>query len=209
MASGSGPGQWSNDRIRAAYDESRSVIEAQNDTMADIDDKAMRTVRLTALIIGILVTAGQVDPSLFHQELLRVSFGSFVLAAILGITTYDESDLYVGSEGEYLETFADNSKAGSDWDKDWVEIYAGMISENYDDLQHNARLLKYTQASLISGIILAVLSIVFRAVRPTHIHMSASSREKAREHGQKSGKGTKTLTRIIRKVRGSGNDSDE
>lgn len=38
--------------------------------------------------------------------------------------------------------------------------------------------------------------------------MSASSREKARERGQKSGKGTRTLTRIIEMVRGS-DDGDE
>lgn len=152
---------WTNDRLEVAYGEARAVIEAQNTTMADIDDKAMRTVRLTAVLIGLLLTAMRADSSIFHEPWFFVSISFFVLAGIVGITTYDESDLYVGSDGAYLETLANDSAVTPSWDAEMVETYAGMVSENYADLQHNATLLKWTQTTLILGIVTAVLSIAF------------------------------------------------
>lgn len=41
-------GDWENERMEATYAEARAVLEAQNDTMSDIDTKAMRTVRSTS-----------------------------------------------------------------------------------------------------------------------------------------------------------------
>ena len=47
---------WPDERREIAYIEARAVIDAQNTTMTDIDDKAMRTVRLNTVLLGLLVT---------------------------------------------------------------------------------------------------------------------------------------------------------
>lgn len=50
---------WPDKRREIAYTEARAVMDAQNDTMTDIDDKAMRTVRVNAILLGLLVTGLQ------------------------------------------------------------------------------------------------------------------------------------------------------
>lgn len=152
---------WSNDRRQTTYEEARAVIEAQNDTMADIDDKAMRAVRLITVILGLLVAGLQYDPTVFDGQLLLVSFGSLVVALIAGIVTYDESDLYVGPDGEYIETLAADTDLGERWDRDLAETFAGMIAENYDDIRTNSRYLRVMNLLLIAGIAFAVAAVVF------------------------------------------------
>ncbi|MEF8776224.1 MAG: hypothetical protein V5A43_06945 [Haloarculaceae archaeon] len=52
--------EWPDKRREIAYAEARAVIGFQNTTMADIDDKAMRTLRPFALLLGLLVTGFQI-----------------------------------------------------------------------------------------------------------------------------------------------------
>lgn len=128
--------------------------------MADIDDKAMRTVRLTAVLVGVLVAAVQFDPGMFHDELLLTGVSLLVISIVLGIITYDESNLYLGPRGEYIEELSSHEFEDELWDRDLLETFAGMVAENYDDIQWNARLLKWALRTLISGIAVAVVSIV-------------------------------------------------
>lgn len=48
---------WSDTRLEVAHAEARIVIESQREVISDIDDKAIRTVRLNALIVGIVAGA--------------------------------------------------------------------------------------------------------------------------------------------------------
>lgn len=102
-------------------------------------------VRLTAALIGILITAVQIAPEEFHDGLLTVAIGTLVLSMLIGISTYDESNLFLGPDGTYIE--------------DLAGTFAGMISENHDDIRWNARLLRWTLRTLILGLIAAVASI--------------------------------------------------
>jgi len=87
---------WPDKRREIVYTEARAVIEAQNATMSDIDDKAMRTVRLNAVLLGLLVTGVQFAPGLFTTVALQVAFVFLISSTVCGIITYNESDLYVG-----------------------------------------------------------------------------------------------------------------
>ncbi|WP_440767485.1 hypothetical protein [Natronorubrum sp. DTA7] len=150
---------WSSKRREVAYQEVRAVIDAQNGTMADIDDKAVRTVRFTAVLIGLLVTALQYAPEMFQQELFAAAIIALVISALVGIITYNESNLYVGPRGTYIEALTDNDFDGESWEEDLLETYAGMISENRDDIRWNALLLGVSLGTLTGGIIFATLSI--------------------------------------------------
>jgi exosome complex RNA-binding protein Rrp42 (RNase PH superfamily) len=48
--------KWRNNRERITYEEGRHVLEAQKSDIDDIDDKALRTVRITALLLGVGAT---------------------------------------------------------------------------------------------------------------------------------------------------------
>lgn len=150
---------WENQRIAVTYSEARAVLEAQNDTMGDIDTKAMRTVRFTVLLVGILMTAVRfAGPGVFETGLLYLSVGCLVLSAIVGIVTYNESYLFVGPQGSYLAVLAHGTSSDIRWDRDLLETFGGMISENADELEWNSWLLTVTQGGLILGIILEVIA---------------------------------------------------
>ncbi|GAB7019361.1 hypothetical protein [Halostagnicola bangensis] len=150
---------WPDKRREIAYSEARAVIDSQNGTMADIDDKAMRTVRLNAVLLGLLVTGLQFAPEMFQQRLLQAAFVLLIVSTVCGIITYNESNLYVGPRGEYVEDLAKDDFPNSPWEKDLLETMAGMIAENYDDIQRNSTWLTRTQIALVLGIISAVAAV--------------------------------------------------
>ena len=152
-------GDWADDRQQVAYTEARAVIEAQNTTMTDIDDKAVRTVRLNAILLGLLVTGLQFAPETFDGTMLGAGFASLILSTVCGVITYNESNLYVGPRGEYIEALATDTITDPPWQEDILETMAGMIAENYDDVRRNSHWLTATQALLVLGIGLALAAV--------------------------------------------------
>ncbi len=154
-------GGWESDRPEVTYAEARAVLDAQNDTMSDIDAKAMRTVRFNVLLIGVLITAVRLAGSgVFHSGSLTLAIGSLVCSSVFGIVTYNESNLYVGPSGEYVERLTDGETDGQQWDRNLLETFAGMISENDDVVRWNGWLLTATQGTLVFGIVAGVLATV-------------------------------------------------
>lgn len=154
-------GDWPEERHGVAYAEARAVIEAQNATMTDIDDKAMRTVRLNAILLGLLVTGLQFSPGMFQETTLTGAFVLLIASTICGVVTYNESDLYVGPGGEYVTSMAVNGDSGPIWAVDLLRALSAMIKENRRDLQRNAMWLTVTQGVLVLGVVSAVLAVVF------------------------------------------------
>lgn len=151
---------WPDKRREIAYTEARAVIDAQNATMADIDDKAMRTVRLNAVLLGLLVTGIQFAPTIFQNVILQVAFTFLIGSTLCGVITYNESNLYVGPRGEYIEDLAGDDFPEPPWEEDLLETMAGMIAENYDDIRRNSKWLTATQGALVLGIVTAVVAVV-------------------------------------------------
>lgn len=151
---------WSSERRETVYEEARSVLDSQNDTISDIDNKTIWTVRLTAVLIGILVTGVQLAPDAFDQKWLEFAIGSFAVAVLLGIITYNESNLYVGPKGTYVEELTLGNHEKEEWDEDLLLTFAGMISENYEEIRKDAVLLTATQMLLMVGIVLVIVSVV-------------------------------------------------
>lgn len=152
-------GDWTDERMEVVYGEARAVLDAQNDTMGDIDTKAMRTVRFTVLLIGVLLTATRYGGlGLFDTGVLYLSIGSLTTSAVLGVVTYNESDLFVGPSGTYIESLAHGVPTDERWDRHLLETFGGMISENKDDIRWNSGLLTLSQASLVFGIVSGILA---------------------------------------------------
>jgi len=150
---------WGGDRLETTYREARAVIQAQNDTMADIDDKAVQTVRFNAVLVGLLLTAANLaGPSLFHPRLFGIGIASLVGSILLGLVTYNESDLFVGPRGSYILTLA-HGETDAPWDVDLLESLAGMVSQNSEEIDRNSRHLTVTQASLVLGVVATTLSV--------------------------------------------------
>lgn len=129
---GAGGRDWSDDRMQSVYLEARAVVDAQNETMSDIDTKAMQTVRFDVLIVGVLLTAAQITRTstlagadVFNPTLLFIAVLSLLASVVLGVVTYNESDLYVGLDGQYIEALAGKGPGDERWDRHVVRTFAG------------------------------------------------------------------------------------
>lgn len=141
-------------RLGVAYRESRNVIDAQRETMADIDSKAVSTVRITVLVTGIVVAAARIGgPSLFHPLLLSLGVGLLLVATVVGVFTYTESNLFLGPNQAYLQALAEGD-VETPWEEDLVVRLAHWIDDNHRDIEWNGRLLFVTQVGLATGVII-------------------------------------------------------
>ncbi|WP_058366797.1 hypothetical protein [Haloparvum sedimenti] len=154
-----GSDEWESERREVAHSEARAVIEAQNATLVDIDDKALRTVRLNTVLVGVLIAGVEYAPDAFNSVALYGAFGGLVLSTLTGIATYDESNLYLGPEGDYIENLA-AGEVNEPWGRDLATLYSGMISENYDDIKENGRYLRLALVFLAISVISAVVSVL-------------------------------------------------
>lgn len=153
---------WPGGRTAITYQEARNVLDAQRQTLAEIDDKALRTVRLTAVLLGLFIAAGRIGgPGLFDPYLSAIGtillFGSIVV----GIATYSESDIFLGPNRRYVEQLTANSFVGTEWHADYLMTAAFWIDENAEDIHWNGRLLTVTQVLLVLGLGALTLAIAF------------------------------------------------
>lgn len=153
--------RWSEIRLEVTYTEARAVIESQRDVISDIDDKAIRTVRLNAVIVGIVVAAAQLaGASMFHFPIPSGGTLSLFLSLGAGLITYSESDLYLGPNKAYIEQLSENGFDGRDWEIDLLVRMGDWITANHEHIQWNGRLLFLTQTLLFLGITGIGLSVV-------------------------------------------------
>ena len=153
---------WSNPGLETTYREARTVLEAQNSVLGDIDTKALQTVRLNVVLIGIVIAAAEiVGPEVFADGWLTLGILALLGSVFLGMITYSESDSYLGPNKEYITQLVYDEFDDTSWDRDLVETYAEWIDLNSDIVRWNGSLLEGAQGLLLVGLILILLSIAF------------------------------------------------
>lgn len=112
---------WPTEREALTYKEARNVIDAQRVTLSDIDNKALRTVRLTAVLLGLFVAAGHIGgPELFNHELSAVGIILLFGSIVCGIATNSESDIFLGPNRPYVKQLTTDSFVGTSWHSDYL-----------------------------------------------------------------------------------------
>lgn len=143
---------WSSKNREVTYEQGNRVLAAQKEDINDIDDKALRTVRITALIIGVGATGLQTVESVTINESTAVlSLFLLFLSLVFGVLTYTESAEIVGPTADYLNKMRDG-RHGSEWEKDLLIQLPGWVSRNQEKVERNARVFSYCQAALILGV---------------------------------------------------------
>ena len=154
---------WPTGREEITFREARSVLDAQQQILADIDNKAMRTVRLTALLIGAVLTTWNVlGGSTFQTDLLLSGGTALFTSIIIGVATCSQSrNLILGPGGKYVEQLVRNSFYGRSWNEDYLLTAAVWIDENHSVIERNSLLLSICQGLLVLGLLLTSLAVVF------------------------------------------------
>lgn len=152
--------EWRNNRERITYEEGRHVLEAQKSDIDDIDDKALRTVRITALLLGVGATGVRViGTSNINGDIAAVSLSSFLLSLIFGVIVYNESNEVIGPKASYLGRLRRNDMSAP-WEEDLLVQFEGWIGDNQTIVEFNGYLLIACQLFFVLGVSLGAASLL-------------------------------------------------
>ena|GEM_PF-1249840 len=144
--------EWRNNRERITYEEARRVLEAQESDISDMDDKALRTVRVTALLLGAGAAAARVIGTEQLNTIVTVlSVLSFLLSLAFGAVVYDESNEVIGPTSQYIERLRRDGTSAH-WEQDLLAQFDGWIESNQEVVEYNEYLLKTCLVFFMLGV---------------------------------------------------------
>jgi hypothetical protein len=163
--------EWSTKNREVVYEQGKRVLDAQKEDINQLDDKALRTVRITALIIGVGATGLRViepetGPYSINETTAVLGLSFLFLSLCLGILTYTESSEIIGPTAEYLDSMRDGRR-GTEWEIDFLIQLPGWVSRNQERVERNALLFSFCQLTLILGVGLGATSLLDVGTVPT------------------------------------------
>ena len=152
--------------LRKTQEEARTVLDHQIQTFNDVDDKAARTSRLDALLIGLIFTAGsflaqadQFDVAVYFNGYAAGGIISLILSFILAIITYTTTNIQTGVGPSDINRLINKRYTEKEWLILLLRSEAEWMLENEKSQTINGTLLSGSHLMLIIGVILIVLSI--------------------------------------------------
>ena len=160
--------------LRSAHSEACEVLAQQVETLSDIDDKALRTVRIALIVFGIGLSATAFPNGTAFLNWITVGgMVSLTLSVLFGIVTYGASNPPVGVGPEYLDEARTTPYTEAEWRDLLVSGYDEWITDVERQIQSNARTLLLAQlflgcsvVLLATGVSLALGGYVEPVVRP-------------------------------------------
>lgn len=148
--------------LQVQREEAKDVLQQQNEKLRDIDDKALRTVRITVLLIGVLLSTLQFFGGSTSSVNAFTVFGSWslVFSVVSGVFTYSVSGPYFGPGSQYVDRVLDRTPSKADWEETLLRGYADWMDSMRELNDTNAKLLLLTQALLVTGVVLVTYGLM-------------------------------------------------
>ena len=152
-------------------EEARETVDAQRDTLDDIDTKASRILRLNIALIGILVSVLSIGTQLgsgsagfsgidpFVNVYTGIGVGSLILSTTFAALTYTASELDVGISSENLTELLKADFSRKEMEELLVKNYIMRINFNRSINVRNIPLIQLTIVLIVCAIISLVLGI--------------------------------------------------
>jgi len=150
---------WSSKRLEIAYQEVRAVLKAQQATAADIDQKTMRTVRLTAAIVGLILSVAQLGAVDFDPLAATIAVGVLIVSLIVGVLNYSASDPIAGPNPQYLSRLVANDSPETSRETHLLSEAGGWISDNEAEIARSGDVLLVQRVLLVLGIQFIAVSL--------------------------------------------------
>jgi len=145
--------------LRAACEEAKGTLDHQMSWLQQMDTKAVKILRATLVLIGLLLTAlsvsvrsNSVDISQFVNAFTLAGGLALVFASVGAAVTYIASSYEAGISKRDLEEALDNNYDEEKLHTQLVGGYANWIQFNQYVLQYNAILLTLTIIFVIDAI---------------------------------------------------------
>ena len=152
--------------------EARATVDAQRETLTDIDTKASKILRLNIALVGILISVvsiatqlssgqrsgvGTVEPFLNSYTVLGV--GALVLSTAFAAMTYTASELDVGVSSENLTKLLNSDFQQQETEVLLIQNYIMRINFNRSTNVRNIPLIQVTILLIVSAIISFALGL--------------------------------------------------
>lgn len=146
--------------------ESRAVLDHQIDLLNEIDDRALRTVRTSIVVLALLVSAGQIAGTSRIRSLrwLPVTAAAaaavlFVVAILVGMAIYSVSHVPYGIGPTHRTEARDGGYSERKWLTLLMDEYDDWSLELLELTENNARWLAYAQGSFVLGTVVIAVAI--------------------------------------------------
>lgn len=146
--------------LRVTREESRAVLDHQIALLNEIDERAVRTVRLAGVTLGIVVSVlGLVGPTslpgagVVSTLLVTLGVGSLLVCVLVGVGTYSTSGANFGIDESFRRDVVSGSYAEDEWLRSLLAAYDDWSSEMEENIQRNGAYLLVSQLLLLLGIV--------------------------------------------------------
>lgn len=151
-----GAQRWSRPQHAVAYQEARAVLNSQQQRQANLDDKALRTARLTTIIVSALIAVMEAFDVSVVQPLGYIGIVLLVISFGTGLAVYSVSAPILGPNAEGLEELVATDEG---WEEMFLSQLETAISVNTDHLDQSSSLLLVSDVSLFVGVIVTLAAI--------------------------------------------------
>jgi hypothetical protein len=151
---------WRSERLETTFEETRRILDAQQQTLADIDRKAMRTVRLTAVLLGVFGPVSRLTTVDLHPHLAGLAGGLLVPAIVFGVEVFNESDTFLGVSNDYVRELVDYDADGRPWEEELVLTYGTFVEENSGEIETNSVLFRAQQLCFTLGLLAVAAAVI-------------------------------------------------
>lgn len=155
-----GDEQFSEESLDFQLTESHRVLDKQIQQVENTDEKALRTVRIGVLLLGIVLSVTNFSSVERFANAVTITGSTAIAASIVtGVFTYSGSDPYYGPGPDVVEEFLARNPGGRTWKRAVLDGYAHWIEYNREINADDAAWLFRTQVLLAGGVLLVVLGI--------------------------------------------------
>jgi len=119
----------------------------------------MRTVRLTAVIVGLVLSVAQLGAVDFDPLAATIAVGVLIVSLIVGVLNYSASDPIAGLNPQYLSRLVANDFPETSWETHLLSEAGGWISDNETEIARSGDVLLVQRVLLVLGIQFIAVSL--------------------------------------------------
>jgi hypothetical protein len=148
--------RWSCPQHAVAYQEARAVLNSQQQRKANLDDKALRTARLTTVIIGAVITVVKAFDVAVVEPLGYIGIGLLIVSFGTALAAYSLSGPVLGPSAGGLRELM---KAEEGWERMFLSQLESAIDTNSSRLGRSSFILLISDITLFTGVIATLAAI--------------------------------------------------
>lgn len=168
--------------------EANLTVERQLATLADIDDKASRMLRLNVLLVGVVVSALSIVSQLggdattagpvigqFQNGYVELGVASLVLSTALAAVTYSATEYDVGISADNAKKVLAADLPAKEFETLLLKNYIARVNFNRSTNVRNIPLVTATIVFAVAGVVLLALGTYQVVVRPVPLWLATGA----------------------------------